>query len=278
MNYRHAFHAGNFADVFKHWLEIEILDYLGRKPAPYAYLDSHAGVGRYDLAGAPARRTGERRAGIDRIRAAEALPPPLARYRAVVDGEGGGDDYPGSPEIARRLMRDGDVAHLCELHAEDCRELRARYRGDSRIAVHHRDGYEAIGGLLPPRERRGLLLIDPPFESPEEFDQLAGALANAHRRWPQGVLAAWYPLKAKAAVERFHRAVQRSGVGPVLRVELTVLPDDVPGRFHGCGMLIVNPPWILPERCAQALPVMSGLLGTSDRAWRCDWLVAEQAG
>jgi 23S rRNA (adenine2030-N6)-methyltransferase len=273
LNYRHAFHAGNFADVFKHCLLVQLLHALQRKDKPMAYLDTHAGIGLYDLSGDAARRTGEWRDGIRRVLAAEDPPQAVARYLDLVRAAGAPRWYPGSPALAHALLRPQDSAALCELHAEDATTLRAHYRADPRVAVHRRDGYEAIKALLPPRERRGLVLIDPPFEEREEFDRLLQALADAHRRWPTGVFALWYPVVHAAHVERFRQGIRNAGIERVLDVRFSPQQAELPGSFSGCGMVIVNPPWSMWNALPDWLPWLAdtvaadGARGRSEAVW-----------
>ncbi len=238
MNYRHAFHAGNFADCFKHALLIWLLRALQRKPAGMMMLDTHAGIGRYDLESGPAARTGEARAGIFRL--LEQPHPALADYRGVVQTLG---LYPGSPVIARHLLRRQDRLVCCELHPEDAEALRGCFFRDKQVSVHERDGYAAVGGLLPPAERRGLVLFDPPYEAADEFYRLTDALTLAHRRFPGGVLAAWYPVKHRAPVRAFHNALRDAGIKDMLAAELWLREPLDASRLNGCGLLVINPPF-----------------------------------
>ena len=218
MNYRHAFHAGNFADVFKHAILARILAYLTLKPAPLRFVDTHAGLGLYDLSGDAATRTGEWRHGIGRI--AAAVPPPelveiLAPYLGAVGPAGPGGtwlSYPGSPAVAQWVLRPEDRLTLCELHPEDGEALRRNMGRDRRVRVVTGDGYASLKAVLPPPERRGLVLVDPPFEKPGEFDTLLAALGAAHARWPTGSYMVWYPLKDRAAVGRFANGLAASGM------------------------------------------------------------------
>ncbi|HEX7111832.1 MAG TPA: 23S rRNA (adenine(2030)-N(6))-methyltransferase RlmJ [Mizugakiibacter sp.] len=265
MNYRHAFHAGNFADVFKHAVLLGLIEALQAKPAALCYLDTHAGSGRYLLGGEQARKTGEAAAGVLRLAAASGLPPLLQRYlghvRALNEGEAL-DVYPGSPLLAARALRAQDRAVLCELHPEEAASLRALFRDDPRVHVHQRDGYAALKALLPPEEKRGLVLIDPPFETQEsEFCTIENALTDAWKRWPNGVYAVWYPIKLHRHVLPFHRWLARSGMKNVWAGELLVHPDNTPLRLNGCGMAIVNAPWQFDRELAAILPVLARLLG-----------------
>ena len=193
MNYRHAFHAGNFADCVKHALLVALLRALRAKPKPFAVLDTHAGIGAYDLSAPEPARTGEWREGIARVMEGDA--GALADYVALVRQAGYPAAYPGSPALIRALMRPEDRLMLCELHPEDHATLKARYRGDAQVAVHKRDAYEALGALTPFPERRGLVLIDPPFEQDGEFERLAQGIAALRHRFRAGIVAAWYPVK-----------------------------------------------------------------------------------
>lgn len=262
MNYRHGFHAGNFADVLKHVVSTAIVDYLAKKDAPFCVLDTHAARGDYDLVAGQAERTREYDGGIGRIWTAADAPPLTARYlelvRAFNRERSGGDAlaaYPGSPRLARMQLRPQDRVLACELHPEECALLRAGFRGDAQVQVHERDGWEALGALLPLKEKRGLVLIDPPYEQQEaELQQAADALVAAHRKFTTGTLALWYPIKERTTIERFHRRLRASGVARVLVAELCVWPDDARLHLNGSGMVIVNPPWQLDEKLAAELP------------------------
>jgi 23S rRNA (adenine2030-N6)-methyltransferase len=256
MNYRHAFHAGNFADCFKHALLVWLLQAMARKEKPFLVLDTHAGAGAYDLGGAAALRTGEAAGGI--LRLLDTTPTALAPYVNLVRNAGG---YPGSPAIIRALLRPGDRAVLCELHPEDHAALRAFVGRDPQIAVHLRDGYEAVGAFLPPPERRGLILIDPPYESTGEFARLESTLRLAQSRFASGVVAAWYPLKHRAPVRAFHDAIRAMGLRDVVAAELLLREPTDPARLNGCGMLVVNPPFQFEAEMAPILQALLARLG-----------------
>ncbi|ACI50090.1 protein of unknown function DUF519 [Gluconacetobacter diazotrophicus PA1 5] len=256
MNYRHAFHAGNFADCMKHALLVLLLQALARKPAPFAVLDTHAGIGRYDLTGEQAGRTGEWRNGIGRLleTAPDGVP---SLYLDLVRRAGAPDIYPGSPLIAAMMLRPQDRLICCELHPEDSRLLRAVFAGQPQIAVHARDGYAALRALLPPRDaKRGLVLIDPPFEQPDEFHRLAGGIVTAHRRFATGIIAAWYPIKHRAPVRAFLDSLRESGMRDIVALELTLRPPLDPSRLNGSGLVVVNPPFGFLD---QALPALRAL-------------------
>lgn len=252
MNYRHAFHAGGFADVHKHALLLLLFRALIRKPAPIFVLDTHAGPGRVDLTSGPAIRTGEWKTGIGRL--LDNPPPELAAYIVLVTQLG---LYPGSPTLLRALLRPTDRLACCELHDEDYALLRRLFARDRSVAIHHRDGWEALGALLPPKERRGLILIDPTYEVPDEFDRLTAGLILGWRRFGSGVFAAWYPIKHRAPVRAFHDAVRASPVRDVIATELWLREPVDPTRLNGSGLLIVNPPFQFE---AAARPVLSALV------------------
>lgn len=278
MNYRHAFHAGNFADVLKHAVLTLCLEHLKRKEAAFRVIDCHAGIGRYDLWGDAANRTGEYQAGIARLLDAAAPPAGLEPYLAAVRALNPRGQplrwYPGSPRLTQALLRPQDSLVLVELHPEDVGALGAEFAGDRRVAVRHMDAYAALKALLPPPERRGLVLIDPPFERRDEFERMLRGLAQALKRWPGGIYAAWYPIKARPPVDAF-LAGMRGFERPALAVELMVRPGDVPERLNGCGLAILNPPWRLDEALAGLLPGLARLLAQEGPGgWRVDWLVA----
>jgi 23S rRNA (adenine2030-N6)-methyltransferase len=256
MNYRHAYHAGNFGDCLKHVVLVWLLRALQRKAAPLFVLDTHAGTGFTDLGGSAASRTGEWRAGIARL--LDDPPAPLADYLALVGRLG---LYPGSPALIRALLRTGDRLACCELHPEDRAVLKQRFAHDLQVAVHRRDGWEAVGALLPPRERRGLVLIDPPYEQPEEFVRLAAALRTGYARFRAGVFAAWYPIKHRHPVRAFHTALQESGIRDVVAAELWLREPVDPARLNGCGMLLVNPPYRFEADMPEMLAALVSRLG-----------------
>jgi len=259
VNYRHAFHAGNFGDCVKHALFVWLIRALQRKPGGAFVLDTHAGAGRYDLAGSPATRTGEASAGIFRL--LDEPPAPLADYVGLVRELG---LYPGSPALARALLRPQDRLACCELHPEDFLALRRAFAGDRQVAVHRRDGREALGALLPPAERRGLLFVDPPYEAPDEFDKLVAGLRLGHSRFATGVFAAWYPIKHRAPVRAFHSAMRESGIRDIVAAELFLREPLDPARLNGCGLLVVNPPFRFAADVPPMLAALLERLGTRE--------------
>jgi 23S rRNA (adenine2030-N6)-methyltransferase len=283
MNYRHAYHAGNFADVLKHSVLVAVLEALKLKQTGIGYFETHAGAGRYHLAGAEAQKTGEYLNGVARLLGVPRLPTPVHVYvnlvRALNARAHGGHlaEYPGSPLIASLLLREQDRLVLCELQEAEAAALKLEFGGDPRVAVHERDGYAALKALLPPKQRRGLVLIDPPFEEQErEFGLIEEALQPAFKRWPGGVYAIWYPIRLRQHVTPFHRWLKASGMRKVLIAELCLHPDNSALRLNGCGMAIVNAPWKLDRALEEMLPVLTthlaqGRYGTHS----VDWLVGD---
>lgn len=282
MNYRHAFHAGNFADVVKHTILTRIIDYLMRKDAAFRVIDTHAGVGIYDLYGDMAERTGEWRDGIGRVMAAdlplpvaELLAPYLAAIRAQ-NPDGNLRYYPGSPFITRHLLREQDRLMAFELHPMDANRLKENFAGDFQTRITQLDAWDIFGTHLPPKEKRGLVLVDPPFEEKGEFARMVQGLEKAHKRWPGGTYAFWYPIKEPEEVEAYVKALKRTGIPKILRLELTIRAPSAPPRLHGTGMVVVNPPFVLEEEMRALLPVLTGLLSDEGRGrWSVDWVAGE---
>ena len=266
MNYRHAFHAGNFADVLKHAVLARIVEYLKRKEKPFRVIDTHAGVGRYDLTADEASRTGEWRAGIARLLEADVAPQARALLAPYLDavtslnGQGPLRTYPGSPSIVRHLLRRQDRLTAIELHPQDAASLKRLFAGDFQTRVIQLDGWLALGAHLPPKEKRGLVLVDPPFEEDGEFERLVDGVVKAHRRWAGGIYALWYPIKDRAAVAAFREALAGSGLGEILDVSLETRAPSSPPRLDGCGMAIVNPPHLLEAELRIILPALQGVL------------------
>jgi len=283
MNYRHAYHAGNFADVLKHVVLIMLIEHLKKKPAPFFYLDTHAGRGRYDLSEAEAQRSGEYKGGIGRLLEAPAgsLPPEVADYLRLVREEAGTGRsaitaYPGSPLIVARLRRATDRLVLVESEPREAASLSRLLDRERRVSVLEGDGYAALKAHLPPRENRGLVLIDPPYESDAEFDRVLEGLATAHQRWPTGTVCIWYPRTDRAGPLRFHHGLERSGIRKVLDVTLDVLPTDAQVGMPGAGLVIVNPPWQLDTRLRELLPPLHALLSPEGAGGtRIEWRVPE---
>ena len=280
MNYRHAFHAGSFADVFKHAVLCRILHYLREKEAPFRVIDTHAGAGLYDLTSQEAKRGGEWHDGIERLMAASLAAPVaklLAPYLDVIGAlneRGRLKLYPGSPAIARAWLRPQDRLIACELESKAAVALSANMRGDPRIKTIEIDGWTALGAYVPPPERRGLVLVDPPFEEDGDFARLASGLAVAHRKWATGIFALWYPIKERAEPDALAKDLRRLGIPKILRAELTVANE--PTGLNGSGLILINPPWTLEGELSTLLPALAGLLGRNGKGgFRLDWLVGE---
>jgi 23S rRNA (adenine2030-N6)-methyltransferase len=282
MNYRHIYHAGNFADVFKHAVLARIIAYLKRKEAAFRVIDTHAGIGLYDLGSEEAQKTGEWHGGIGKLLDAALTGAPaewLHDYLSVVralNPEGGLRLYPGSPLLTRHLLRRQDRLTAIELHPEDAKNLKNVFTGDHHVRVIELDGWLALGAHLPPKEKRGLVLIDPPFEEEGEFARMADGLKKAHRRWPGGIYAFWYPIKDRAAVERFRQSLRETGIPKILDVSFSIRAPSPEARLDGCGMAIVNPPYLLQDELAAILPALTRLLGEDKGAtWALEQIGSE---
>jgi 23S rRNA (adenine2030-N6)-methyltransferase len=280
MNYRHAFHAGGFADVVKHAVLVRILLHLKAKPAAFRVIDTHAGAGLYDLAGAEASRTGEWRDGVGRLLAARLdrdVAVLLAPYLDVVAGfnrAGPLAIYPGSPEIIRAHLRPQDRLLACELEPGAAGILTGRLAGDDRAKAIAIDGWTALAAYVPPKERRGLVLVDPAFEQPDEFARLAHVLAVAHGKWPTGIFLLWYPIKQRREPDAFARRLRALAIPKVLRVELAVSAVRADERLHGSGLVVVNPPWTLAGELGVLLPALAAVLARDAKGTaRIDWVV-----
>lgn len=278
MNYRHAFHAGNHADVVKHLIISRIIALLARKEAPFVCLDSHAGLGLYDLKGDEASRTGEWLEGIARLWNADDLPASTDDYFNVLKAmnpDGELRYYPGSPELARQLTRDQDRVLLNEKHPHDGQLLKENMRGDRRVAVHLGEGWHVPRALLPVAEKRALLLIDPPFEQSDELERCITALNESISRMRQTIVAIWYPIKDERQLKRFYQGLSKSTAPKLLRAELFVHSPDDATRLTGSGLVIANAPWGLEEELKTLLPWLAKQLAQSEGNWRLDWLIAE---
>lgn len=279
LSYRHGFHAGNFADVFKHAVLVLLLTALRRKEKPFCYLETHAGAGRYDLRDPLALRNREFLSGISRVWRRPDAPELFADYLAAVHAANGSDGlrwYPGSPLIARRLLRTRDRMVLCELHSTEISRLRNLFAGDRQVSVQHRDGYAALNALLPPHERRGLVLCDPAYELKDERKRLVDALLAARAKWPTGIFAIWHPIQERTVTDRLYRRFRNAGIPNILAAELCILPDAATKQLKGSGMILLNPPWPVDEQLRSLLPWLSELLGSDGSGnWRVEWLARE---
>ena len=277
MNYRHAFHAGGFSDVVKHLILSRLVEYLKLKPAPFRVIDTHAGAGRYDLTSSEAQRSPEWTEGIKRL-IDKGLPLPASElaepYLAAIDPAL--KTYPGSPVLVRSLLRRQDRLEAVELHPEDAASLKAAFAGDIQTRVIALDGWLALGAHVPPKEKRGLVLVDPPFEEDGEWQRLVDGLVRAHRKWAGGLYALWYPLKDPREVNAFIAALRATAIPKILRAEVTIRKPSTPPRLYGTGMIVVNPPFVLESELRTLLPALAGVLADAGRgAHRLDWINGE---
>jgi 23S rRNA (adenine2030-N6)-methyltransferase len=291
MNYRHAFHAGGFVDVVKHLILTRLVDYLKRKPAAFRVIDIHAGAGLYDLKGEAAERTSEWKSGVGRLYregtfqplplspAAEALIAPWRKALAAVNDGTALSRYPGSPEIARRLVRDQDRLALNEVQPEVLAALKSRFAREKRVTVTELDGWIAARALAPTPERRGLMLIDPPYEAADDARRALEALVEAHRRFATGALCLWYPVKAQADANALARRAGALGLPKTLRAEITIRRAEKADRLNGCGLILVNAPWRIDADLRTVLPELAGRLAEDAHRpgrSRVEWLVGEE--
>ncbi|AZO70607.1 MAG: 23S rRNA (adenine(2030)-N(6))-methyltransferase RlmJ [Mesorhizobium sp.] len=282
MNYRHAYHAGNFADVVKHAVLSRLVEYLKQKDKAFRVVDTHAGIGRYDLASVEAGKTGEWQGGIGRLlevtlepQAAALLQPYLEAVRAE-NPDGGLRCYPGSPLVVRHLLRKQDRLTAIELHSQDAARLKAVFAGDFQTRVIELDGWMALGAHLPPKEKRGLVLVDPPFEEEGEFARLVENLRRAHRRWPGGIYALWYPIKDRKAVAAFRAALKETGIPKLLDIGFEIRPASSEPSLDGSGLVVVNPPFTLEGELRLMLPALHKVLAVGQPSrWTLDWLAGE---
>lgn len=257
LSYRHSFHAGNHADVLKHTVQSLIIEALKEKEKPFLYLDTHAGAGRYQLSGEHAERTGEYMEGIARIWQQDDLPAELEPYMNVVRHFNRGEQlryYPGSPLIARQLLREQDTLMLTELHPSDFPLLRQEFQKDERTRVARADGYQQLKAKLPPVSRRGLILIDPPYEIKTDYQAVVSGISEGHKRFATGVYALWYPVVMRQQIKRMLRDLEATGIRNILQIELGVRPDSDQRGMTASGMIVINPPWKLEAQMNSVLP------------------------
>jgi 23S rRNA (adenine2030-N6)-methyltransferase len=279
LSYRHGFHAGLHADVFKHLVLTLLVRSLLNKDKPFFYLDTHAGAGRYNLGSEMAQKNREFETGIGRLWSEHEAPEAVDAYLAAVRKFNPADRlqvYPGSPRIVRELFRSRDRMVLCDLHSNDFRLLCAEFAGDRQVRVEKLDGYQALKALLPPIERRGLVLIDPAFELKNEWRNLLDGIQEAYRRWATGIFAIWYPIQDRMASDEFLRRLGRTDIRKILVAELSILDSGGALALTGSGMLVINPPWQLEEQLRKLLPWLWGKLSANRQGtYRVDWLVGE---
>jgi 23S rRNA (adenine2030-N6)-methyltransferase len=281
MNYRHEFHAGNFADVVKHATLARIVSYLREKPTPFRVIDTHAGAGLYDLSGPEAARSGEWREGIGRLLKAELAPDvrmllsPYLDAVAALNPASRLKVYPGSPLLVRAWLRPRDRLIACELEPQAAVALARNLASSTRAKALTIDGWTALSAYLPPKERRGLVLVDPPYEAPDEFARLADAFGAAQRKWASGIYLLWYPIKDRSGPELLAKRLKALGKGRILRAEVTIANVPAADRLIGTGLIIVNPTWTLERELAALLPVLAAALSGGKGGFRLDWLARE---
>lgn len=270
MNYRHAFHAGNHGDVLKHVVLLFCLEVLGRKPSPFAVLETHAGRGLYDLASEEARRSPEWREGVGRLWDWDEPPPLVGRYLHAVrrrNANGELSAYPGSPLLIADALRASDVLMACELHQEECAALRRNLPRAPNIQIHARDGWEALGALLPPKQRRGLVLIDPPYEAEDELAFAAAQIGKALIPFGHGMYLWWRPLKSEGALASADAELAAQGAHQMLRADIWLDAPKPEGKLSGSSVLLINPPFGLEDELRSALPSLAQRLSATG-GWR----------
>jgi 23S rRNA (adenine2030-N6)-methyltransferase len=278
LSYRHVCHAGNHADVLKHAVLVQVLEYLKQKDKPFLFIDTHAGAGLYQLASPWAQKNREFDGGIGRLLECGQLPAELETYVGLIKSlnrHRALQYYPGSPWLAAALLRPGDRARLFELHAGEFEALGSQFRKDRRIKAEQEDGFRALAGLLPPVQRRALVLIDPPYKMKQDYTAVVGALQAAWRRFPTGLYLLWYPVVQRTSIDRLVRDIKASGLRDVLLAELAVAPADR-GGMQASGLIIVNPPWTLARQLQGLLAFLATTLGLQGQgSYRLETLVAE---
>ena len=281
LSYRHAFHAGNFADVLKHSVLTLVLEYMTRKDKGFYYIDSHSGAGMYQLEDEYAQKTGEYKDGIAKLIDNEDLPEALQPYIDLVKDINQAEQsdelalYPGSPGIARQFTRRQDSAHLFELHPADIEHLQAYSQRWNKSHVKQSDGYQGVLGLVPPPSRRGVVLIDPPYELKEDYLKAVRTIVNAYKKFATGTYILWYPVVKRELVEQMQDAFTKSDVRNLLQVEFCQKADTQEYGMTGTGLFIVNPPWQLNSQLAEILPYLKAKLGSADTSFTLKQLIAE---
>jgi len=282
MNYRHAYHAGNIGDVLKHVVLTRLIAYFQRKDKAFRILDTHAGIGLYDLTSVETEKTGEWRDGIGKVFGADmpadvsALLTPWLEAVRLFNTTGDLARYPGSPALSRALMRQVDRLTLTELHPQDFEVLASRFAGDYQVKTIHLDGWTALGSFLPPKEKRGFAIIDPAFEVTDEFERMTKAVIKAHKKWSSGTYALWYPLKNRKAIARMHEDFKDAGVRDILAFELKVGQSGPDTIMLGSGMTIINPPFVLPGELETVLPWLADTLRKGPGAgWQIETIAGE---
>ncbi len=278
LSYRHSFHAGNHADVVKHIVQSLILSALQQKEKPFVYHDTHSGVGRYDLTHEWSEKTGEYKQGIARLWQQDNLPQELDSYIDAIrqlNSDGELRYYPGSPRIARSHMRRQDRMVLTELHPSDYPLLEQEFHRDRQVQIYKEDGFQRLKASLPPKERRGLVLIDPPYELAKEYRDVVNAIAASYKRWATGIYAIWYPVVNRCDIDDMLDGLKSLGIRKILQIELGVSPDTNERGMTASGMIVINPPWKLESQMQSLLPWLKETIAPVTGHWKVDWVVPE---
>ncbi|EKO3558197.1 23S rRNA (adenine(2030)-N(6))-methyltransferase RlmJ [Vibrio metschnikovii] len=278
LSYRHSFHAGNHADVLKHIVQSLILNALQQKETPFVYHDTHSGVGRYDLTHEWSEKTGEYKQGIGRLWQQADTPAEIDSYLEAVKALNQGEElryYPGSPRIARAHLRAQDRMVLSELHPSDYPLLEQEFARDRQVAIYKQDGFARLKASLPPKERRGLVLIDPPYELAKEYRDVVQAIAQSHKRWSTGIYAIWYPVVNRCDIEDMLDGLANLGIRKILQIELGVAPDTNQRGMTASGMIVINPPWKLESEMQTILPFLKQAIAPATGHFKVEWVVPE---
>ncbi|MER2492604.1 23S rRNA (adenine(2030)-N(6))-methyltransferase RlmJ [Catenovulum sediminis] len=279
LSYRHGFHAGNHADVLKHFVLLSVIDKLKQKNKPFVYLDTHSGRGLYDLSAAEALKNAEYSTGIEKVLVdAHNAPESLLKYADFCQLYFHKDikSYPGSPEIARANLREQDKLILMELHNQEVLNLKSLFSSENRTSIHHRDGFEGLNAVVPPKPARGVVLVDPAYEVKQDYQAVVDSVAKAYKKWPTGIYLIWYPILARGRdqSESLYASLSKAGFNSLLLAELTICQQASDFGMHGSGMAIVNAPFKLDQQIQQALPYLQQLLAQDKSAYsRCEWLI-----
>lgn len=280
LSYRHSFHAGNHADVLKHLVLMLIIENLQQKEKGFYYLDTHAGVGRYRLFSEEAEKTAEFEQGIARLWQRDDLPEEVARYIKLIKQVNYGGKalryYAGSPLIAAKMLRPQDRALLTELHPSDYPLLRNNFKEFDNVTTKRDNGFQQLKATLPPKERRGLVLIDPPYELKEDYDLVVNAIEEGYKRFATGIYAIWYPVVLRQQTKRILKGLEKTGIRKILQIELAVRPDSDKRGMTASGMIVINPPWTLTQQMQNILPYLTNVLvpeGTG--SWTVKWITPE---
>ncbi|MDP4491750.1 MULTISPECIES: 23S rRNA (adenine(2030)-N(6))-methyltransferase RlmJ [Vibrio] len=278
LSYRHSFHAGNHADVLKHIVQSLILNSLQQKEKPFVYHDTHSGVGRYDLTHEWSEKTGEYKQGIARVWQQDNIPAELDSYLDAIRQLNQGETlryYPGSPRVARAHLREQDRMVLTELHPSDYPLLEQEFHRDRQVSIYKEDGFARLKASLPPQERRGLVLIDPPYELAKEYRDVVQAIAQSYKRWATGIYAIWYPVVNRCDIDDMVEGLQGLGIRKILQIELGVSPDTNERGMTASGMIVVNPPWTLESQMQTILPFLKQAIAPATGHYKVEWVVPE---